>query len=173
MKPRLPAAVCSLNRKSSGALQHQLQRSPKTGATTGPLSWGTLAMSSRKCTHPSQYPTPSHMIDVYKRQCSGLLPPRTITQFEYLTLKPVIVSDEPQPRESDDGTPRSCPRGIIAAEQSAAKPRPRSTSGSSVLINILNSRSSRSVQTGWIWIPFSLPRQNVHTSTKGWNNLLL
>lgn len=46
LTPCLPAAVCSLSQKSSGACGHQLQSSQKTGATTGPLSWGCDSHSS-------------------------------------------------------------------------------------------------------------------------------
>lgn len=47
LTPCLPAAVCSLSQKSSGALGHQLQSSPKTRATTGPLCRGMWLNSSQ------------------------------------------------------------------------------------------------------------------------------
>lgn len=94
----------------------------------------------------------------------GLLPPRTITEsVQHLTLKPVIISDEPQPRERDDCTSRSCPAGIIVAKLSAVPVQPL---GLLVLIHTCDSRFSRLVPTGKTGIVLSLPRQNFHASTK-------
>lgn len=85
-------------------------------------------------------------------------------------------------RESDDCASRSCPAGTTAAKSSAAEVWFCSTSGSCVLINTFDRRSSRSAvkktkkkkkKEGWIRISLSLQTKTYILWLKGWNSACL
>lgn len=156
--PSLPAAVCSLSQKSSCAPGHQLQSSPKSPTTTGPLSRGCDSTAHRSICNKLQ--------EVHSSKLMSIGPCHVIDFHKAVLRTSATKNNYSQPTIPDPETSRHQPREAAKTKwwlqlkvtssrdncsQSVSQQRPASVQPLElqVLINKFDNKFSRSVRKGW------------------------